>query len=188
MSVEKNKISGIVDSATNISGDSGALRTSPLAMLNGRPLLSNRGVPLNLDWVKQVRVNTSSVERRAQTHVARRTVKKDWQAAWLLRAITCMDLTTLSGDDTDERVRRLCAKGRQPIQQDLVKQLGNRGPQHSGCGDLRVPPVRRNRTKGTRRQRRASRCRGHWISRRTVAIVRAHRRNPSLRRGWSSRD
>jgi deoxyribose-phosphate aldolase len=51
-------------------------------------------------------------------------VKKDWQVAWLLRAITCMDLTTLSGDDTDERVRRLCAKGRQPIRQDLVKLLG----------------------------------------------------------------
>jgi deoxyribose-phosphate aldolase len=51
-------------------------------------------------------------------------VKKEWQAAWLLRAISCMDLTTLSGDDTDERVRRLCAKGRQPIRHDLEKQLG----------------------------------------------------------------
>jgi deoxyribose-phosphate aldolase len=97
---------------------------SPVATLAGRPLLSNRGVPLNLDWVKQVRVNTSAVERRAQTHVARRTVKKEWQAAWLLRAVTCMDLTTLSGDDTDERVRRLCAKGRQPIQHELVQKLG----------------------------------------------------------------
>src|SRR5215471_16050001 len=87
---------------------------APLATLAGRPLLSNRGVPLNLDWVKAVRVNPSAVERRAQTHVARRTVKKDWQAAWLLRAITCMDLTTLSGDDSDERVRRLCSKARQP--------------------------------------------------------------------------
>lgn len=97
---------------------------SPLATLDGRELLSNRGIPLNLDWVKQVRVNTSAVERRAQTHVARRTVKKDYQAAWHLRAISCMDLTTLSGDDTDERVRRLCAKARQPIQQDIVKRLG----------------------------------------------------------------
>jgi deoxyribose-phosphate aldolase len=122
MPVEKSNLSGIVDNASTVSGD--APLNSPLATLNGRPLLSNRGMPLNLDWVKQVRVNTSAVERRAQTHTARRTVKKDWQAAWLLRAITCMDLTTLSGDDTDERVRRLCAKGRQPIQQDLVKQLG----------------------------------------------------------------
>ncbi len=94
------------------------------ATLWGRPLLSNCGMPLNLDWVKEIRVNTSAVERRAQTHVARRTVKKEWQAAWLLRAVSCMDLTTLSGDDTDERVRRLCAKARQPIQIELAKQLG----------------------------------------------------------------
>src|SRR5437763_16456055 len=95
-----------------------------IAELDGRPLLANRGIPLNLDWVSDVRVNTSAVERRAQSHTARRTVKKDWQAAWLLRAITCMDLTTLSGDDTDERVRRLCAKARQPIQQELLEKLG----------------------------------------------------------------
>jgi deoxyribose-phosphate aldolase len=95
-----------------------------LATLNDQQLLSNRGIPLNLDWVKSVRVNTSAVERRAQTHVTRRTVKKEWQAAWLLRAITCMDLTTLSGDDTDERVRRLCSKAKQPIQHQLVRQLG----------------------------------------------------------------
>jgi deoxyribose-phosphate aldolase len=95
-----------------------------LAMLAGRELQPNRGIPLNLDWIENIRVNTSAVERRAQTLVTRRTVKKDWQVAWLLRAITCMDLTTLSGDDTDERVRRLCAKGRQPIRQDLVKLLG----------------------------------------------------------------
>jgi deoxyribose-phosphate aldolase len=95
-----------------------------IAQLSGRPLQPNRGLPLNLDWVEDVRVNTSAVERRAQTLVTRRTVKKEWQAAWLLRAISCMDLTTLSGDDTEERVRRLCAKARQPIQHELVKQLG----------------------------------------------------------------
>jgi deoxyribose-phosphate aldolase len=95
-----------------------------LAHLRGRALEANRGVPLNLDWVEDVRVNTSAVERRAQSLVARRTVKKDYQAAWLLRAISCMDLTTLSGDDTDERVRRLCAKGRHPLQQELVAKLG----------------------------------------------------------------
>ena len=98
--------------------------TDSIATLAGRPLISNRGVPLNLDWVQQVRVNTSAVERRAQSHAARRTVKKDWQAAWLLRAISCMDLTTLSGDDTEERVRRLCAKARHPLQAELVKRLG----------------------------------------------------------------
>ena len=95
-----------------------------LATLSGRALYANHGIPLNLDWVKEVRVNTSAVERRAQTLVTRRTVKKEWQAAWLLRAISCMDLTTLSGDDTDERVRRLCAKARHPIQQEIEQKLG----------------------------------------------------------------
>jgi deoxyribose-phosphate aldolase len=97
---------------------------APVAIISGRALLPNRGVPLNLERIRQIGVNTSAVERRTQTHIARRTVKKEWQAAWLLRAITCMDLTTLSGDDTEERVRRLCAKARQPIQHDLVKKLG----------------------------------------------------------------
>ncbi len=100
------------------------LGVDTIATLAGRPLVSNHGIPLNLDWVQQVRVNTSAVERRSQSHVARRSVKKDWQAAWLLRAVSCMDLTTLSGDDTEERVRRLCAKARHPIQDDLVKRLG----------------------------------------------------------------
>jgi deoxyribose-phosphate aldolase len=90
----------------------------------GRELQPNRGVPLNLEWVDDVQVNTSAVERRAQSLVARRTVKKEWQAAWLLRAITCMDLTTLSGDDTEQRVLRLCAKARQPVQQTIMKHLG----------------------------------------------------------------
>src|SRR5260370_251412 len=104
----------------------GPISPSDTAIANyaGRDLQPNRGVPLNLDWVNAVRVNTSAVERRAQTIGARRTVKKEWQAAWLLRAINCMDLTTLSGDDTDERVRRLCAKARQPIQHDLIQKLG----------------------------------------------------------------
>src|SRR5438445_8806556 len=95
-----------------------------LSSIGTRDLLPNKGIPLNLDWVEDVRVNTSAVEGGAQTLGTRRTVKKEWQAAWLLRAITCMDLTTLSGDDTDERVRRLCAKARQPLQQELVQELG----------------------------------------------------------------
>jgi deoxyribose-phosphate aldolase len=92
--------------------------------LYGRSLEPNRRIALNLDWVEEVRVNTSAVERRAGTIGTRRSVKKDWQAAWLLRAISCMDLTTLSGDDSAERVKRLCAKARQPLQQSLVKALG----------------------------------------------------------------
>src|SRR5687768_18413944 len=84
----------------------------------------NPGMPLQLDWVRDVRVNRSAVERRAATLGTRRTVKKEWQAAWLLRAITLMDLTTLSGDDTPGNVRRLCAKARNPLRLDLVEALG----------------------------------------------------------------
>jgi deoxyribose-phosphate aldolase len=84
----------------------------------------NPGTPLDLDWVADVRVNRSAVERRAGTVGARRTVKKEWQAAWLLRAVTLMDLTTLAGDDTPGRVRRLCAKARQPVRQEILEGLG----------------------------------------------------------------
>ena len=125
MAVERTRRYGIIEAGAGHPAEaSQAGAHGTVATLNGHPLLSNRGIPLNLDWVRQVRVNTSAVERRAQSHVLRRTVKKDWQIAWLLRAITCMDLTTLSGDDTDERVRRLCAKALHPIQQDLVRRLG----------------------------------------------------------------
>jgi deoxyribose-phosphate aldolase len=84
----------------------------------------NPGFPLELDWIADVRVNRSAVERRAATIGTRRTVKKDWQAAWLLRAITLMDLTTLAGDDTPGYVRRLCAKALRPVRQDLLEALG----------------------------------------------------------------
>lgn len=84
----------------------------------------NPGISLELDWVRAVRANRSAIERRAATLGARRTVKKQWQAAWLLRAITLMDLTTLSGDDTPGTVRRLCAKARQPVRHDLLTDLG----------------------------------------------------------------
>ena len=117
MQVENNEFRSV---AHRVSSDGGNV----IATLSDRPLLRNVGIPLNLDWVREVRVNTSAVERRVQSHVARRTVKKEWQAAWLLRAITCMDLTTLSGDDTDERVRRLCAKARHPVQQEIEQKLG----------------------------------------------------------------
>src|SRR5688572_10422568 len=90
------------------------------------PPQRNPGFPLELDWVRDVRVNRSAVERRAATIGTRRTVKKEWQAAWLLRAITLMDLTTLSGDDTPGNVRRLCAKARNPLRADLVDALGVR--------------------------------------------------------------
>ena len=95
----------------------------------------NPGMPLDMDWVRQVRVNLSAVERRAATIPTRRTVKKEWQAAWLLRAITCIDLTTLAGDDTPGNVRRLCAKARHPVRQELLEALG------VGALDLKVGAV-----------------------------------------------
>ena len=121
LSHESSKITRSPDGQVAIRDEDSS---GAIASLGGRPLLANSGIPLDLDWVREVRVNTSAVERRTQSQVARRTVKKEWQAAWLLRAISCMDLTTLSGDDTEERVRRLCAKARQPIRQDLVEELG----------------------------------------------------------------
>jgi len=84
----------------------------------------NRGMPLELDWIREIRINRSAVERRAATLGKRRTVKKEWQIGWLLRAITLIDLTTLSGDDTEGNVRRLCAKARQPVRADLLEALG----------------------------------------------------------------
>ncbi len=84
----------------------------------------NAGTELDLDLVASVQVNTSAVERRASSLSARRSVKKAHQAAWLCRAIAVMDLTTLSGDDTPGKVRRLCAKARHPIRRDLVEALG----------------------------------------------------------------
>jgi len=95
----------------------------------------NPGMPLRSDVIPLIRVNRSAVERRAATIPARRTVKKAYQAAWLLRAITCIDLTTLSGDDTPGTVERLCAKARRPLRDDLVRALG------VGALDIKVGAV-----------------------------------------------
>ena len=84
----------------------------------------NAGLPLDLDLIRALQANTSAIERRAATLPGRRSVKKEYQAAWLARAITMIDLTTLSGDDTAGRVRRLCAKARQPVRPDLLEALG----------------------------------------------------------------
>jgi deoxyribose-phosphate aldolase len=87
----------------------------------------NPGFPLELEWVREIQVNRSAVERRCATLGTRRTVKREWQAAWLLRAITFMDLTTLAGDDTPGYVRRLCAKAARPVRADLLEALGAAG-------------------------------------------------------------
>jgi deoxyribose-phosphate aldolase len=93
----------------------------------------NPGFSLDLDWVGRVRMNRSALERRAATIGTRRTVKKEWQAAWLLRAITLMDLTTLNSDDTPGRVERLCAKARHPLTDEIVEGYD--------IADLRIVPA-----------------------------------------------
>src|SRR5499426_4231951 len=101
------------------------LKIAPLRPEAGRNAPPrNEACPLDLGWVRDVRVNLSAVERRVATLPGRRTVKKEAQAAWLLKAVTCIDLTTLSGDDTTERVRRLCAKAKAPVRADILEALG----------------------------------------------------------------
>ena len=93
----------------------------------------NPGRPFDASWIDDVRVNRSAAERRIATLPGRRTVKKDAQAAWLLKAVSCIDLTTLNGDDTAERVRRLCAKAVAPVRRDLLDALGFDRPLHTGA-------------------------------------------------------
>ena len=92
--------------------------------MSGKSDQRNPGIALDLDWVDAVQVNRSAVERRCSSLTKRRSIKKAWQAAWLLKAIRCMDLTTLSSDDTPDRVRRLCSKALRPLRQELSNDLG----------------------------------------------------------------
>jgi deoxyribose-phosphate aldolase len=84
----------------------------------------NPGTPFNSAWIDELHINASAVERRSDSLKARRALKKAWQAAWLLRAISCIDLTTLAGDDTPGRVKRLCNKAKNPVRQDILEALG----------------------------------------------------------------
>ena len=93
----------------------------------------NTGVSLDASWFDQHQVNTSAAERRAASLTTRRSVKKEYQAAFLVKALQCMDLTTLAGDDTEGRVQRLCAKARQPLRDDIVKGLGLTRMPHVGA-------------------------------------------------------
>ncbi len=106
------------------------MQTETLITTSQLPLAAharNPGMALDLDWVASVQANTSAIERRAATIGGRRSVKKEFQAAWLLKAISVIDLTTLSGDDTAGRVLRLCAKARQPVRQEMLDRLGLAG-------------------------------------------------------------
>ena len=90
------------------------------------PSPRNRGTPLDLEAVRGARVNRAAADHRAATLTTRRSVKREWQAGWLLRAVTMIDLTTLAGDDTEGRVRRLCGKARRPVRSDILAALGIR--------------------------------------------------------------
>ena len=83
----------------------------------------NDGITLTPELFENVEVNLSAAVRRASTLTTRRSVKKQWQAAWLLKAIQMIDLTTLAGDDTPNRVKRLCAKAKNPLRADLLDAL-----------------------------------------------------------------
>ena len=93
----------------------------------------NAGTALQLEWFENHQVNTSAAERRAASLTTRRSVKKEYQAAWLVKALQCIDLTTLAGDDTPGRVSRLCAKARQPLRDDIVEGLGLPEMPHVGA-------------------------------------------------------
>jgi deoxyribose-phosphate aldolase len=99
-----------------------AIETEVFSVIESSP--RNTGISFDAGWIQQTRVNRAAVERRAATMTARRSVKQAWQAAWLLRAITTIDLTTLAGDDTPGNVLRLCAKARKPVRRDILAALG----------------------------------------------------------------
>lgn len=100
------------------------VRVLPLNKPEHQGAARNAGMPLALDLIDDIRLNFPAAERRIASLPGRRSVKKDAQAAWLLKAITCIDLTTLAGDDTAARVRRLCAKAMSPVRPDLLSALG----------------------------------------------------------------
>ncbi|WP_102959873.1 deoxyribose-phosphate aldolase [Mangrovicella endophytica] len=113
-----------MEAGTNLKAlpASGAL---PAGAAHGRNTVPrNEGLALDLGLLADVRVNLSATERRVASITGRRAVKKDAQAAWLLKAVTCIDLTTLNGDDTPERVKRLCAKAKAPVRADILDALG----------------------------------------------------------------
>jgi len=90
----------------------------------------NQGTGFQPDWLDGIRINKSAVERRTSTIVTRRSVKKAAQTAWQMKAVSCIDLTTLMGDDTPGRVQRLCGKAKRPIDPKLMR--------HYGMDDVRL--------------------------------------------------
>ena len=108
-------------------------RERPFSVV-AQALPRNEGRALEMDWVDEIRINLSAAERRIASLPGRRTVKSEAQAGWLLKAVSCIDLTTLNGDDTAGRVRRLCAKARSPVRTDILDALGFAGHDlHTGA-------------------------------------------------------
>ena len=140
----------------------------------------NNGIPLDLGWLKQVQVNKSAAERRTATLIARRTVKKQWQTAWLLKAVSCIDLTTLAGDDTPGKIRRLCAKARHPVRTDLLEAMGVADLGITCRCGVRLPEHGFTRCPGARRIRHPGRLSGRRVPGRTQPDEIAARRD-SLR-------
>ena len=116
-----------VDPVGSFSGGGDGKTTLPAVVKDPHAIERNPGMPLDLSIVNNVRVNTNGVQARAGEFGSRRTVKKDFQAAWLLKAVTLMDLTTLSGDDTHGKVERLCAKAKNPINPQHLRAMGMEG-------------------------------------------------------------
>ena len=135
----------------------------------------NPGMELDLDWVARVQANTSAIERRCAALPARRSVKKEHQAAWLLKAVSCIDLTTLSGDDTEMRVGRLCAKARQPVNASVLAQL------HDDRSCLCISRDDPSRCSRPCRNEHSSRSCFNWLPCRTFTTSPTHPRNQRKR-------
>ena len=148
----------------------------------------NPGVPLAPDWFESVGVNASAVERRAATLTTRRSVKKEYQAAWLVKAMTCIDLTTLSGDDTPGRVRRLCAKARHPLERRAARRARSRRPGPDGRRGLRLSDHGRACGQGARGLGDSGRLRRDRLSGRAHPPEAAPGGDPLCGRGGRARD
>ena len=123
-----------------------------MTMMSETAIGRNTGIPLDMGWVRDTKVNLSATQNRANTLGNRRSIKKEWQAAWLLRAITMIDLTTLAGDDTTGKVTRLCAKAKQPLRQDIITALDVESLQPKVAARLRISSARPRRFESAERK------------------------------------
>ena len=155
----------------------------------GHGIPRNPGMALDLGFLESMRnVNRSALERRVASLTKRRSIKGDNQAAWLLRAVACMDLTTLNSNDTEERVRRLCAKAVNPFRRDIVEALGIEAARDPPGRGLRLSPLRRHRRRGGQGHRHPCRRRLHRLPARACAARHAPAGDRSLGRRRRRRD